>query len=198
MKKKEFAISASLIFILIMMIAILNYVDYKRIEYKKEPVSLSVEEENYTEELIEEEDLTVFDNMTMEELADKLDRSLHSSLANTGYIYAKYSIEYGVDPYLAVAISLHETGCAWTCSEKVTMCNNVGGQRFNPTCYAGGTYGKYDTLEEGIKGFIANIAHNYIELGLTTPEAMQAKYVGTGSKTWAPKVNMYMEKIKSA
>ena len=47
----------------------------------------------------------------------KIDKILTSTLDGTGIIYAKKSIEYGVDPYLAVAISMHETGCKWTCSK---------------------------------------------------------------------------------
>ncbi|MBR1377451.1 MAG: glucosaminidase domain-containing protein [Bacilli bacterium] len=143
-------------------------------------------------------DSIVYDGMTLTELAAKLDRSLHSDLSGTGYYFAKYAIQYNVDPYMVVAISLHETGCNATCSAQVVDCNNVGGQRFKPACYAGGTYGKYDTLELGIEGFIKNIANNYVALGLNTPDLMQAKYVGTGSTSWAPQVNNYIEKIKGA
>lgn len=204
MKKYDFIINTCLLSILVIIVAILNFVDYRKMnkpaieKVVDQPIS-EVAESNEIAALIEEaKNPIVFDGMTMDELANQLDKSLHSSLTGTGHLFAKYSIEYGVDPYLAVAITLHETGCTWTCSEKVTKCNNVGGQRFKPTCYSGGTYGKYDTLEEGIEGYIANLAHNYIELGLNTPELMQDKYVATGTTTWAVKVNNYMTKIKNA
>lgn len=73
-----------------------------------------------------EEPIIVYDGMTLEQLADKLNRVLTSTLEGTGMIYATKSLEFGVDPYLAVAISLHETGCKWTCSKLVRYCNNVG------------------------------------------------------------------------
>ena len=53
----------------------------------------------------------VFEGMTLEELGEKLNRSLKSTLKGQGYNIAKYAIEYDVDPYMAVAIMLHETGC---------------------------------------------------------------------------------------
>ena len=68
----------------------------------------------------------VYDNMTMEELSAKLDRSLNSDLLGKGYLFASKSLELGVDPYVAVAIVLEETGCKWNCSNLVKQCNNVG------------------------------------------------------------------------
>ncbi len=189
MKLKDIIISTVTLILLITLIGIFNYIDNKNSEtYEKD--NEIVYQENELDEI-------VFDGMTLKELAAKLDKSLKSDLAGTGYLYAKYSIEYGVDPYLAVAISLHETGCNHGCSDKVVDCNNVGGNRFSPRCYEGGTYGKYDTLEEGIKDFVENIGKNYIAKGLTTPLLMQDKYVGTGTQTWAPKVEIYMNKIKN-
>jgi len=155
MKTKDIILSSLMLVILITLIGIFNYID------SKDVVAVSKESEiSY----VENKEEIVYDGMTLKELGDKLNKSLKSDLAGTGYLYAKYSIEYGVDPYLAVAISLHESGCNATggCSDKVVSCNNVGGQRFSPRCYsgAGATYGRYDTLEEGIEGFIRNIYRN--------------------------------------
>lgn len=137
--------------------------------------------------------LIVYDNMTMDELADKLNRSLKNELSGYGYLYASYSLEKGVDPYIAVAISLHETGCNGKCSSLMKTCNNVGGQKGTPSCGAG-SYKQYPTLEEGIKGFIDNLSQNYFAQGLNTPELMNRKYAG--STTWATQVNNYISKIK--
>lgn len=138
----------------------------------------------------------VYDNMTIEELAAKLDRSLNSTLAGKGYLFATTSLELGVDPYLAVAIALEETGCKWNCSGLVKQCNNVGGQKGGTVKCNGGSYRYYPTLDEGIYGFIDNLARNYYAIGLTTPEAMNSKYAE--STSWATKVNNYIAAIRAA
>ena len=114
----------------------------------------------------------VYDGMTLDELASKLDRSLKNELSGKGYLYASYSLEKGVDPYLAVAISLEETGCNWNCSYLVKTCNNVGGMK-GSGC---GSYGAFPTLDDGIKAFIDNIYRNYVAYGLTTADTMNPKY----------------------
>ena len=134
----------------------------------------------------------VYDGMTMEELTAKLDNILSSDLSGMGYAYAKYSIELGVDPYLAVAISMHETGCSWDCSYLAKVCNNIGGQK-GTGC---GEYQSFSSLEEGIYEFILNIKRNYVDYGLLTAEAMNPKYAEDA--TWAYKVNNYIEKIKNS
>lgn len=138
--------------------------------------------------------LIVYDGMTMDQLAEKLNRSLKNELSGYGYLYASYSLEHGVDPYIAVAISLHETGCNGTCSALMRECNNVAGQKGSPTCGSHG-YRAFPTLEEGIKGFIDNLSNNYFGIGLNTPELMNKKYAE--STTWAEKVNYYINLIKS-
>lgn len=148
-------------------------------EYKKN--------DNLTQRII------VYDGMTMEELTAKLNRSLKSTMANKGELFASYSLQRGVDPYLAISIMLLETGCNWTCSSLVNNCNNVGGQKGSPNCSNG--YRSYPTLDDGIRGFIDNLADNYYAVGLTTPEAMNPKYAE--SNMWAVKVNNYISSVKS-
>ena len=133
----------------------------------------------------------VYDNLTMEELASKLDKTLKNELAGKGYLYASYSLEKGVDPYLAVAITMEETGCNWNCSNLVKTCNNVGGMK-GSGC---GSYGYFNTLDDGIKAFIDNIERNYVAYGLTTAEAMNPKYAE--NPLWSRNVNNYINKIKS-
>ena len=162
--------------------------------------TLSEKSENKNEEEIIKEEpvpevperIEVYDGLTMEELADKLNRTLSSDLTGMGYAYANYSIELGVDPYLAVAISMHETGCAWNCSYIAKTCNNIGGQK-GSGC---GEYAAFESLESGIYEFIANIKRNYVDYGLTTAEAMNPKYAE--DYTWSSKVNNYIEKIKNS
>ena len=94
----------------------------------------------------------VYDNMTIEELSSKLNRVLKSTMSGKGELIASYSLEKGVDPYLATAIILLETGCNSSCSKLVNSCNNVGGQK-GSGC---GAYASFPTLDDGIKAFINN------------------------------------------
>ena len=134
----------------------------------------------------------VYDGMTLEELSNKLDRSLKNELYGKGYLYASYSLEKGVDPYLAVAISLEETGCNWNCSNLVKSCNNVGGMK-GSGC---GSYGYFNTLDDGIRAFIDNIHRNYVLYGLTTADTMNSKYAE--NPAWSVNVNNYINRIKNS
>ena len=139
-------------------------------------------------------DPIVYDGLTMGELADKLNRSLKSTISGKGYLIASYSLQLGIDPYMATAIILHETGCNGTCSSLVRECNNVGGQKGGPSC-GGGAYKAYPTLDEGIMGYLDNLYRNYYSYGLTTPETIGPKYAA--STTWASQVNNYIALIRS-
>ena len=139
-------------------------------------------------------DPIVYDGLTMQQLADKLNRSLNSTISGKGYLIASYSLQLGIDPYVATAIILHETGCNGTCSTLVRECNNVGGQKGSPGC-GGGAYKAYPTLDEGIMGYLDNLYHNYYAVGLTTVEAIGPKYAA--STTWASRVNNYVSLIRS-
>lgn len=162
-------------------------------ENKEEPKEEKQEEtsEEIVEEVKEPERNEVYEGMTIEELTDKLNRTLSSDLSGMGSSFANYSIELGVDPYLAVAIAMHETGCTWNCSSLMKQCNNVGGQK-GEGC---GAYKAYDSLDAGIYGFISNIKVNYVDYGLTTAETMNPKYAE--DPAWSSKVNNYIEKIRN-
>lgn len=138
----------------------------------------------------------VYDNLTIDELAAKIDRNLGDGyIAGKGALVASYCLEKGVDPYVATAIMLHETGCRSRCSSLVRQCNNVGGQKGSPGC-GGESYKSFPTLDEGIKGFIDNLYKNYYSRGLTTVEKIAPKYA-EGS-TWPTKINWYVNIIKNS
>ena len=132
----------------------------------------------------------VYDNMTIDELSQKLEKSLNSNLKGKGKLFATYSIELGLDPYLALAIVLHETGCSYSCSTLVKTHNNLGGLKGS-----NGKYMSFNTLDEGIRGYLNILYKNYYSKGLTTPELMNPKYAA--STTWSSKVNWYIQKIKA-
>ena len=138
----------------------------------------------------------VYDGLTLEELAARLDRNLGSGeVAGKGMLIASYCLEKGVDPYIATAILLHETGCRAKCSALVRQCNNVGGQKGWPAC-GSTSYKSFATLDDGIKGFINNLYKNYYALGLNTVELIAPKYCE--GNTWAGKIHWYINQIKNS
>lgn len=131
---------------------------------------------------------------SVEEIAKKLNKQLNSTLKDKGMFIAKYSLSKNVDPYLVTAVILQETGCKWTCSSLVRKCNNVGGNKGKPSCN-GGSYRKFDTIEEGIK-FAINVLSKYYNNGKTTPELIGPKYAS--DPKWASRVNNYIKKLKNS
>ena len=135
----------------------------------------------------------VYEGMTLEEVANQLEKTLRNDLSGHGYFIASKSIEYGVDPFIATAIMMHETGCGQSqCSSLARNCYNFGGQK-GPGC---GAYRKYNSIDEGLEGMIANLYRNYYAYGLTTPEQIGPKYAE--SDTWVGKINWYVNKLKTA
>ena len=140
--------------------------------------------------------IEVYEGMTIDELAAKLNRNLGNGyIAGKGYLIASQCIEKGVDPYVAVAIMLHETGCKYNCSTLVRTCNNVGGQKGSPGCN-GGSYKRYATLDEGIIGFVDNLYRNYFAQGRTTIESIAPKYAA--SSAWPGKIRSYVAQIRAS
>ena len=140
--------------------------------------------------------IEVFDSLTMEELAAKLDKNLGNDImGGKGYFIASNCIEKGVNPYIATAIILHETGCGTKCSNLARYCYNVSGQKGRPGCN-GGSFKKFDSLDEGIMGLINNLYKNYYSVGLDTVEKIAPKYAE--GNTWAGKINYFVNKIKNS
>lgn len=138
---------------------------------------------------VEIERYEVLDGLTMEELGAKLNKSLKGVIANKGDLIAERSIELGIDPYMAVAIMLHETGCSYHCSSLARINYNVGGMKGRS-----GKYQKFSSIDAGINAFLNNLYNNYYKYGLNTPETINPKYAG--STSWAGKIRQYMVKIK--
>lgn len=122
----------------------------------------------------------------------KINRYLNSTLDNKGEFIVNYSLKVGMDPYLATAVMLQETGCYWNCSYLVRHCNNVGGNKGSPGCN-GGSYREFNDIETGIK-FAINKLNSYYKKGKTTAKEINPSYAT--DKTWYKKVNNYIKKLK--
>lgn len=144
------------------------------------------------EQTIQEDDEIVFDGLTLDELANKLEAFMPYELDGYGYKFASYAISLGLDPYLCLGIVLEETGCTWGCSRLVKSCNNIGGQK-GSGC---GEYQSFSSIEAGIEGFLNNIYKNYLLYGLTTADTMNPKYAE--NPLWSRNVNAYITKIKNS
>ena len=157
----------------------------KVLEYEESDLLALVPVEEKEEEKKEEPEI-VYDGMTLEQLAKKLNKSLKNELSGQGMLIASYSLKKDVDPYIVTAIMLHETGCKWNCSRIMRECNNVGGKK-GSGC---GSYQYYDSLEDGIKSLINYLSKNYFKKGLDTPKEINKKYAT--DKTWYKKINKYV------
>lgn len=134
----------------------------------------------------------VFEGMTLDELAEKINRTLKNEISGQGYTIANKCIELGVDPYIATAIIMHETGCGQnSCSNIARNCFNFGGQK-GSGC---GAYKRYNSIEDGLEGMITNLYKNYYAYGLNTVEAIGPRYAE--STTWVGKINWYVNKIRN-
>lgn len=188
----------TLLLIVLSLLVIDYFLGLKTVEVKYEPKqelaslveNIDLVEIKKEEKIIENKDI-VFDGLTLEQLGEKLEKFMTSTLDGYGYKFASYAISLGLDPYLCLAIVLEETGCTWGCSGLVNSCNNIGGQK-GSGC---GEYQRFSSIDTGIEGFLNNIYKNYYLYGLTTADTMNPKYAE--NPLWARNVNAYISKIKN-
>jgi hypothetical protein len=167
--------------------------EYISFDYIDNSVNVSVynlkNESNEYEEYLRR---NYFNGESKEEIARKINRYLNSTLKGKGEYIVEYSLSVGMDPYLASAVMLQETGCAWTCSYLTRVCNNVGGNKGKPSCN-NGSYKRFSSIEDGIR-FAIDKLNSYYKKGYTTAKEINPFYAG--DKTWYVKVNNYISKLK--
>ena len=137
----------------------------------------------------EDDGSIIFDGKTLTELTNQLNKSLKSNLTNTGYFFADYTRRTGMDPYLAVAISLEETGCSSVngCASWAVSRNNWGGMI---GC-------NFDTFDDGLNAYLNNLYNGYWSKGLTTPELVANKYNPANAFNYGQKIRRWMDVIKN-
>src|SRR5574344_2306341 len=117
-------------------------------------------------------------------------QTIVENLASYAGVPVWNGLQYGVDPYVAVAISLLETGCKWNCT---VSHNNVGG---NMVCYNGKCYIRsFNTIEEGITYHISNLYNGFYAKGITEVTQIGRSYAA--SPTWSQRVYGYIEEIRN-
>lgn len=146
--------------------------------------------ENKNEEVIN----TSFDGESIEVIGKKIDRILaKTSMEGMGEYIAKESIYKSVNPYLIGGIILESTNCRIDCSVILKQCNNVSGYKDSPGCF-GGSYKKYNSLEDGISDLINRVSKTYYTKEMQAPLKMFKSY--GKDEIWAFKVSKYMEELK--
>lgn len=180
--------------IILMIFSLISFpskeVDENNFKYIDTQIKVNVSEFKEKKELYEKKNY--FNGESKEEIANKLNRYLNSTLKGKGKFIVDYSFEVGMDPYLATGVMLQETGCYWTCSYLTRVCNNVGGNKGGPSCN-GGSYRRFDTIEEGIK-FAINKLNSYYSKGKTTTYEIGPYYAS--DPKWPTRVNNYINKLK--
>lgn len=159
-----------------------DYLDYQ--------INISVS--NFIGDYEDYQEKHYFNGEKSEDIAKKLNKHLKGVLKNKGEFITEYSLSIGMDPYIAAAVILHETGCTWNCSYLSRVCNNVAGNKGNPGCN-GGSYRKFNTIEDGIKFAIKKL-NSYYKKGYKTPKQINPFYAE--DSTWYKKVDNYVKKLK--
>lgn len=176
--------------VILCILALFNNRQVINYEYLDSQIDISIT--NFINEHNEYEKSFYYKGEHVNDIARKLNKYLKGSLNNKGEYITKKCISVGLDPYLATAVMLQETGCYWGCSKLVRTCNNVAGNKGTPRCN-GGSYRKFDSINDGIDFAIKKL-NNYYSKGLTSAKEINPYYAE--DKTWYVKVNNYMKKLK--
>lgn len=176
-----------------------NLVKSKDIPQESKLIIDQLESNNFHQKIKEylslkiEEETIVYQDMNMRELIRQLDKSMYYQLDGHARTLAREAILNQVDPYLTLAIILHETGCNGRCSKLVSICNNIGAVKGYPGC--GDTSFKYyDSIDDSITALIELLRYSYYNYGLNSPESIAYKYSG-GSESWANYIYYYIDLI---
>lgn len=109
-----------------------------------------------------------------------------------GRKFVEIADDYGLDFRLLPAIARKES----------TFCkSNIARTYFN--CFGYGVpasgiteAGKFTSYEEGIRTVAASLKRNYLDKGLTDPEAIMQKYCPPSNGTWADHLNQWLAEMR--
>ena len=141
-----------------------------------------------------EEEITDYDGESIDSVANKLEKYYaKTSLEGYGKYIAERAIKKSVNPYLVGAIILETTSCKNECSFVFKECNNVATMKGEPGCF-GGSYKKYNSVNDGINDLVQMINTKYGEKEKQNPNTIY-KELGK-NVSWAFKVSRHIEEIK--
>lgn len=115
-------------------------------------------------------------------------RKYNSPLYDYADYIVKVSDRYGFDYRLLPAIAMQESN----------LCKYIPKDSFN--CWGYGIYGdkvlKFSSFKEAIETVAQGIKKDYIDKGLTTPEAVMRKYTPQSSGSWAHSINYFFKLLE--
>lgn len=117
--------------------------------------------------------------------AEQLNKVLKGKLAGTGEIFLKYANMYKINPAIAAAIAMHESGGT---SNLAKTKNNFFGMR-NKNGWM-----SFSSVDEGIRRGISNISRNYVNKGKNSLQKMVKDYA-EGGKDWIPQTSAFYKQI---
>lgn len=150
-----------------------------------------------SEDVLIEEEIVEYDGESFGAIGKKIEKFLvKTTLEGYGEYIAKTSVNKGVNPYLIGAMIIVNSNCNVQCTAIVERCYNVGDLKGSQGGCFGGTYKKYNSVEDGISDFVDYVLVNFYDNDLKTPNAIYKKY--DKNSAWSYKVSRYMERIKKA
>lgn len=153
------------------------------------------EDDNPIEEVIPGEEIVEYDGENYAAVGKKIEKYLvKTTLENYGEYIAKKSINKGVNPYLIAAMIIINSNCEVQCNAIVDKCNNVGDLKGTSGGCFGGTYKRYNTLQDGIDDLINYVLLDLYANDLKNPNAFYQRY--EKNSAWSYRVTRYMERIK--
>ncbi len=160
------------------------------VEKEDKPVTPVDDKEKEEEKVVD----TKFNGESIESIGKKFDKyTKKTPLEGYGEYIARTSINKGVNPYLISGIILENSNCKIECSVIFKECNNLTGLKGEPGCF-GGTYKKYDKIEDSISDLVNQINKDYYTKEMQAPYKMYKSYGKNSS--WALKVSNFMDAIK--
>lgn len=123
-------------------------------------------------------------------LIDRYFAYYNSPMIGLGNHLVQLSDQYGVDPYLVVAIAQQESNLGKLMPPD---CHNAWGWGI----HSAGTL-CFDSWPEGIDTFVSGLSQKYLAYGLKTPEEIMTRYNATSpGGAWAKGVNQFLEELRS-
>ncbi len=157
--------------------------------FKEKPVVIETEKVEFLDVVVEE-----YNKEKIENIIAKMDKYFNKTpLEGYGEYIVKTAAYKGVDPYLIGGIILESTTCKYDCTILFKECNNVYMEKGEPGCF-GGSYKKYDKIDDSILDLVLNIRKNFEDSKEQTPVKIYKHF--NKNSSWAFKVNKYIEILK--